>query len=78
MSDRVRHPGDKATEYTEYLSMGGLYQNTGWDARLRDKGFKLLNALGVSCSMFQTENMVIYGLVCGQPFQILICNQDYI
>ena len=27
MSDRVRHPGDKATEFTEYLSMGGLYNN---------------------------------------------------
>ena len=27
MTDRVRHPGDKAIEFTEYLSMGGLYKN---------------------------------------------------
>ena len=27
MSDRVRHPGDKAAEFTEYLNMGGLYNN---------------------------------------------------
>ena len=25
--DRVRHPGDKAAEFTEYLGMGGLYKN---------------------------------------------------
>ena len=27
MSDHVHHPADEATEFTEYLSMGGLYKN---------------------------------------------------
>ena len=26
MTDRVRHPGDTAIEFTEYVSMGGLYK----------------------------------------------------
>ena len=27
MTDHVRHLGDKAIGFTEYLSMGGLYKN---------------------------------------------------